>query len=166
MNSRVQCSFCATHINFKLINREIDKEKLFEEKLRIKHHFALPILGRKRTIAEPFWDHCPNGSVRHDNSCYIVSHQLASWPDALVSQLPFKCWYVVYRYHFFSFSANYLIPFIFATLFANSTIYILALLSVFDQWTCPLLLFWMSPFVVVGVTGGCFHFHCIFHRNS
>lgn len=32
----------------------------------------------------PVFNHCPNGFVRHDDSCYIAAHDLANWPDALV----------------------------------------------------------------------------------
>ena len=28
-----------------------------------------------------------------------------------------------------------------------------------------ILIIWKSPFLVLGVSGGCFHFYCIFHRN-
>ncbi|KAH3843092.1 galactose-specific lectin nattectin-like [Dreissena polymorpha] len=32
----------------------------------------------------PVSDHCPNGSVRHDQSCYLFSHLLANWPESMV----------------------------------------------------------------------------------
>ncbi|XP_052778675.1 galactose-specific lectin nattectin-like [Mya arenaria] len=30
------------------------------------------------------FEHCPNGSVRHDDSCYMFSHELANWAEAMV----------------------------------------------------------------------------------
>ncbi|XP_060602258.1 perlucin-like protein [Ruditapes philippinarum] len=38
----------------------------------------------RRDIDSLVFTKCPNGFVRHDDSCYIASHDLANWPDALV----------------------------------------------------------------------------------
>ena len=40
--------------------------------------------ARRSLLLPPVWNKCPNGTVQHDDSCYMVSHEVVNWPIALV----------------------------------------------------------------------------------
>ncbi|KAL4230752.1 Collectin sub- member 10 (C-type lectin) [Mactra antiquata] len=41
------------------------------------------LLRRRFMVNQISFTKCPNGFVRHDDSCYIVAHDIADWPTAL-----------------------------------------------------------------------------------
>ncbi|XP_045204983.2 C-type lectin domain family 10 member A-like [Mercenaria mercenaria] len=52
---------------------------------KIKDFLRLHQLEKEQRFAEtPVYTHCPNGYVRHDDSCYVLAHATVTWPDALV----------------------------------------------------------------------------------